>query len=283
MTRLRITALLALVSVCFGGIAPAQAQGQAQDKCSINPNLCMTEPVATSCPGGYKWSLAGTGIAHCVPNTPPPAPLPPPPPPQAPPPPPAPMPCTSIGASETGSCQPGYSGSATRATSTDTCTGAITYGAWDYSACIASCSITSSTEYAACQAPYVGQRWRTVTANSCTGNTYSAWDTTSCLVGQLPPPAATCPAIGDWMGSFTTAYKPKNGSKVLNDIYGTIFVGCYMPDFDGVDGQTVSIPCGYRFEPGMQDPQIPAGPPPQNYFKVEYNKISKCTAGAWTP
>ena len=300
MTRFRMPALLALVSVCFGGIAPAQAQGQAQDKCSINPNLCITEPMASPCPGSYKWSLADTGVAHCVLKTAPPAPLPPPPPP--PPPPPAPMPCTSIGGSEAGSCQPGYSGSATRATSTNSCTGGITYDAWDYSACtIAACTSTSSTELAACQAPYTGQRTRTVTVNSCTGTTYSAWDITACLVPQTCSGGRTwdgtscvcatgtwngtsCVAdcqAEDWAGSFTSSYQTKKG-QVLAVPNGSpsIFVGCYGPDFIGKSGQTAPMACGYEYAEDGQSP--PSGPPPTGGFVQENVRSSKCVGGAWT-
>lgn len=43
-----------------GGVMTAEA------RCRITPGACANAPVAADCPAGRKWSLMGSGIAHCV-------------------------------------------------------------------------------------------------------------------------------------------------------------------------------------------------------------------------
>lgn len=272
MNRLKIAALVALVSMCLSGISQAQAQGQ-EDKCSINPNLCMTEPVASGCPAGKAWSLAGTGIAHCATISPTPAQTPTPTPPPAP----APMPMPTPTPMPTPMPTP-----------TPTCTS------------------TSSTEYAACQAPTFGQRERTVTVDSCTGTTYSAWDISSCLFEQVCTSGRTwdsgsgscvCPS-GTWngsscvaspdcqaenyYGSHTQVYGTKSGVVVMNTNGPYIFVGCYGPAITGIDGQIATMACGYYFDKDAVDPLFPGTPPPNGEFKIEQTRTSQCVGGNWT-
>lgn len=49
-----------------------QAGGVLSDtrKCLLTPDACGTKPAASACPIGQHWSLAGSGIAHCVPDDP---------------------------------------------------------------------------------------------------------------------------------------------------------------------------------------------------------------------
>lgn len=116
--------------------------------CIQSPDMCLSSPIAKSCAAGMRWSTAGTGIAHCVANDPV-----------------CPAsekvvhdfygnpscvsrcapseywnatgecrPCATTSTSS-GSCQPGYEGTAYRSVTTNVCTGSTNYSDWDYSAC----------------------------------------------------------------------------------------------------------------------------------------------------
>lgn len=116
--------------------------------CIQSPDMCLSLPIAKSCAAGMRWSTAGTGIAHCVANDPV-----------------CPAsekvvhdfygnpscvsrcapseywnatgecrPCATTSTSS-GSCQPGYEGTAYRSVTTNVCTGSTNYAEWDYSAC----------------------------------------------------------------------------------------------------------------------------------------------------
>ncbi|MCC7684708.1 hypothetical protein [Janthinobacterium sp. FW305-128] len=42
------------------------APAAAQSSCSSTSSTCMGLPVPKGCPSGFKWSLTGSGLAHCV-------------------------------------------------------------------------------------------------------------------------------------------------------------------------------------------------------------------------
>lgn len=166
---------------------------QAQGNCSLSPESCMTAPIAQACPSGKHWTTAGSGIAHCV-NV-------------------DPVcassekvaydslgnpscvsrcsaseywngsmcrPCTTT-SNAAGSCQSGYTGTAYRSVTTNSCTGSTSYGAWDYSGCTVACTTSNSTQSGSCQSGYTGTAYRSVSTNSCTGaTTYGTWDYSSC-------------------------------------------------------------------------------------------------------
>lgn len=48
--------------------APTGAGGvmTQETRCRLIPGACTGAPIAASCPAGQKWSLMGTGVAHCV-------------------------------------------------------------------------------------------------------------------------------------------------------------------------------------------------------------------------
>lgn len=192
----------------------------AQGNCTVSPESCMTAPIAKACPVGKRWTTAGSGIAHCV-NV-------------------DPVcassekiaydslgnpscvsrctaseywdgsmcrPCTTT-SSGTGSCQSGYTGTAYRSVTTNTCAGTTSYGSWDYSSCTQSCSTSSTTESGSCQSGYSGTAYRTVTTNSCSGSTsYGSWDYSSCS-SSAPSTPVTTPSTPSCGPSTTT----ENGS-----------------------------------------------------------------------
>jgi hypothetical protein len=49
-------------------VAPTGSGGtmSREASCRLTPGACAPTPIAASCPIGQKWSLMGTGIAHCV-------------------------------------------------------------------------------------------------------------------------------------------------------------------------------------------------------------------------
>lgn len=184
MKKLIVGLWLALVSL----------SASAQGNCTLNPELCMTAPIAKSCPAGKKWTTAGSGIAHCV-NVDPVCPS-------------AEKvaydslgnpscvarctasdywdgsvcrPCTT-NSTASGSCQPGYNGTAYRSVTTNSCAGTTSYGNWDYSQCTVACTTNNWSESAACPAGYNGTMYRTNSTNSCSGTTYGGWDTGGCSV-----------------------------------------------------------------------------------------------------
>ncbi len=63
--------------------------------------------------------------------------------------------CTITNGSESGSCPAGYSGSSSRSTSYNACTGLTTYGLWDSSGCVASptCSGGRTWDGSSCVCP----------------------------------------------------------------------------------------------------------------------------------
>jgi hypothetical protein len=171
----------------------------AQNNCAVSPDSCMTAPIAKACPTGKRWTTAGSGIAHCV-NV-------------------DPVcassekvaydslgnpscvsrcsaseywdgsmcrPCTTT-STASGSCQSGYTGTAYRSVTTNSCTGSTSYGAWDYSGCTVSCTSSSSYQSGSCPSGYTGTAYRSVTTNSCSGTSYGSWDYSSCS-----PSAPTC-------------------------------------------------------------------------------------------
>lgn len=110
-------------------------------------------------------------------------------------------PCGSSTTTESGACQTGYTGSASRAVTTNTCTSTTSYGAWDYSGCT-SCTSTNTTETSACSSGYNGTQTRSVTTNNCTGSTtYGIWDTSSCSAAVAPP--ACTPGYGSTSAGVT--------------------------------------------------------------------------------
>lgn len=164
----------------------------AQVDCRLNPESCMTPPIAKACPSGQKWSTAGSGVAHCVNAEPA---------------------CASADkvsydamgnpscvarcatsdywdgsacrpcsatSTASGSCQEGNSGTAYRSVTTNSCAGTTSYGNWDYSQCSQTCKTETGTEAAACPAGYNGNMTRTASTNSCSGTTYGDWDTSGC-------------------------------------------------------------------------------------------------------
>jgi len=54
------TSTCAAAPIGAGGVMTQEA------RCRITPGACASTPVAANCPAGQKWSLMGSGIAHCV-------------------------------------------------------------------------------------------------------------------------------------------------------------------------------------------------------------------------
>lgn len=48
--------------------APTGVNGvmTAEARCRLTPGACASTPVAANCPAGRKWTLMGSGVAHCV-------------------------------------------------------------------------------------------------------------------------------------------------------------------------------------------------------------------------
>lgn len=151
-----------------------------QSNCTTNPDSCVSQPVAHACAAGYHWSTAGSNQAHCVLND---------------------YTCPTgqglthdylgnpscytcaSSSTETGSCQSGYTGTAYRTKTIDSCTNTTSYSSWDYSSCTPACGTSTSTQSGSCPSGYTGTASRTQTYDSCTGSTtYGSWDYSSCTV-----------------------------------------------------------------------------------------------------
>jgi len=223
-------------------LALVSFSASAQDNCTVNPELCMTAPIAKSCPTGKKWTTAGSGIAHCV-NVDPVCPS-------------AEKvaydslgnpscvarctasdywdgsvcrPCTT-NSTASGSCQAGYNGTAYRSVTTNSCAGTTSYGNWDYSQCVVACTTNNWSESAACPAGYNGTMSRSNSTNSCSGTTYGGWNTSGCSVQcttSSRTEAGTCQS--DYAG---TAYRTVTSNSCTgSETYGPWnYAGCtYSP------------------------------------------------------
>lgn len=268
----------------------ASAQGtntqapSAQDKCTVSPDSCMTAPIAKACPTGKRWTTAGSGIAHCV-NVDPVCPssekvaydnmgnpscvsrcsvseywdgsvcrA-----------------CTTTSTSS-GSCQSGYSGTAYRTVTTNSCTGTTSYGSWDYSSCTASCTSTYSTQSGSCPSGYTGTAYRDVENNSCSGKSYGAWDYSSCTKSP------TCgSSTSSESGSCQSGYSGSaTRSVTYNSCTGSTTYGSW--NYSGCSPNTPS--CG-------SSSSTESGSCPANYTgsatrTVTYNSCTGATTyGSW--
>ncbi|MEC5218663.1 hypothetical protein RCH09_003637 [Actimicrobium sp. GrIS 1.19] len=69
---------LTIAAALFCGAQFSIAQDKVNTRAQLSPQVlancaagidiekCISIPVPSDCPSGKKWSLAGTGIAHCV-------------------------------------------------------------------------------------------------------------------------------------------------------------------------------------------------------------------------
>lgn len=169
-----------------------------QTNCAISPQLieCTKAPTLKGCDAGWHWSLAGSGISHCVPddpvcpwsqslvhnflgfpscvqNT---------------------CPANQVLQADGISCA---------------CAGRLI---WNGASCVAACVPSTLQETSACIAPLVGSRVRDVTTD-CFGNvTRSAWDNSGCVAAAPGCPLPTSTPQACPLGQTGTSY--------LNTSYG---------------------------------------------------------------
>jgi hypothetical protein len=58
-------------TACHTSATGANGLVTAEARCRITPGACATAPSPANCPAGRLWTLAGSGIAHCVDQDPP--------------------------------------------------------------------------------------------------------------------------------------------------------------------------------------------------------------------
>ncbi len=261
------------VSTGTNGVMTAEA------RCRLTPGACANAPIAANCPAGRKWSLMGSGVAHCVDLDPA---------------------CVggtvnhdSLGnptncqtsATRTRSCGTGYTGSIRQRRAVyKWMDGTTTYGTWrTYSdTCDAvppppppepeptptptptptpsptTCSAGSSTESAQCTGGRGGSMTRTVTT-SCPGGSYGSpstsygsWDESKCTATCSPSSSTYSTACGTgYTGTkyITTHYTCPSGSYNTTNDDGC---GC-------ANGATNYPTCTPPYQEPAPKPQPPSG------------------------
>ncbi len=141
--------------------------GRATINCSTNADTsCQGEPNAAGCPANMRWSLLGTGVAHCVlisancgsgtmeirdaqdnPSC---------------------IACTQSATSSTAACPAGYNGNIVTTYSTDSCTN-VTSTVGVVNSCVLACYDTASSTTTACPAGQYGSIVTHYSTNSCSG------------------------------------------------------------------------------------------------------------------
>lgn len=54
------------MSGCKAATTSSNGAMTQEARCRLTPGGCANAPIAANCPAGRKWSLEGTGVAHCV-------------------------------------------------------------------------------------------------------------------------------------------------------------------------------------------------------------------------
>lgn len=228
--------------------APTDSNGAltAEARCRLTPGACASAPNPANCPVGRKWSLMGSGVAHCVDLDPP-------------------CPGGTVNhdwlghptncqttATRTQSCGAGYTGSISQRRTVYTWVdGRTTYGSWSTTSdtCKAipppepepapapnpapggggggSCSPATSTESAACSGGRPGSMYRQVSTtcpggpNGSPSTSYGAWNESSCSTACTPRSETSSAACGSgYTGTkhITTTFAcPSGTSTTIND------------------------------------------------------------------
>lgn len=195
-----------VTSACQTSAIGSNGALTAEAKCRITPGACAAAPTPANCASGRLWTLAGSGVAHCVDQDPP---------------------CAGgtvnhdalgnptncqTSASKTKSCPSGYTGSIKQRRDVYTwMDGSTTYGSWSVTrdTCeeipappppppppVQTCSPgTSTSMYAACPSgsgTYFYRETVTCPAGSTGSPSYSGvWDYSGCSAPSTPTPTPT--------------------------------------------------------------------------------------------
>lgn len=206
-----------------------------QTNCAISPQLieCTKAPTLKGCDAGWHWSLAGSGISHCVPDD----------------------PACPWGKSLVHDPL-GFPGCvqntcpANQVLQADgiscACAGGLI---WNGASCVAACVPSTVQETSGCIAPLVGSRVRDVTTD-CAGNvTRSAWDNSGCVAAAPGCPAPSsipqaCPVSQTGTSYLNTSYGAAPGCL---PVVSTDNSGCAPAGFCPVDSSIPQACSGGKF------------------------------------
>lgn len=244
-------------TACHTSTTGSNGQLTAEARCRITPGACATAPSPANCQAGRLWTLAGSGIAHCVDEDPP---------------------CAGgtvnhdalgnptncqTSASRTQSCGSGYTGSIRQRRAVyKWMDGSTTYGSWSTTSdtCeeipppppppppvpVQTCSPgTSTSMYAACPSgsgTYFYRETVTCPAGSTGSPSYSGvWDYSGCGAPAIPTPT---PTPGPVPTPACTPSSSTSSTSCGSGFSGTKYITTYYTCPSGTYQTTNDSQCG---------------------------------------
>lgn len=296
-------------SECHPASTDSNGALTAEARCRLTPGACAKAPTPSNCPVGRKWSLMGSGVAHCVDEDPP-------------------CPGGTVNhdwlghptncqttATRSQSCGAGYTGSIRQRRTVYTWVdGRTTYGSWSTTSdtCKAipppepepeptipnpggggTCSPSTSTESAACSGGRPGSMYRQVSTtcpggpNGSPSTTYGAWNENSCSTVCSPRTETSSAACGSgFTGTkyITTTFACPSGTStsINEDGCGCAngannYPTCRLPALPDIPSGCTDI-YGSSVRIGVTMGVCDATGSPDGYPS---GRTMKCTANGW--